>query len=450
VKPYRFYLLSLVLFVALWCRPCALAEDWYAQLSSSSYKTQYGRLKITNSSAHYISCAHWSSGSATASLTSGAGDWTLTGVPAGFTLNRGTGYSTPAISTGIAPGASGYVYFQNIFWAASSGTANAAATMTLTLPYAIKKTSESLWSAKTFTVNRPVTWKYHASNVGIPTGDVIWGEYVYTGTLPDAGTVRVTPKNAGWVTVYAGATKVLDLEMKAGQTSEWSTSIPSAFDGQHLTVTQDGVKYYDVVIYNMREGQVSPETGLPLEGYEFTFEFTWDASGQPDDDDGDSVADDPPEVSRINPPPDAPANTVPGQYSGRSPGSPGVDAKTNTTAPDTTKEMYEAVRQGTEDAMNGNAGIDGNVAKADVGNGKGTSLGNAFGGGFAALEGVASVSLPSVGYATVSSMEVPFIFGHTLVLGVPSWAYLIKWFCSAITIIFGLVTFVKIVRSIFV
>lgn len=416
------------------------------------------RFAITNATASKIYYCHSVSGApALTTSPTGQPDYTLTGFPSKYTATQiaGSSYNqaSPTYSIGLDPGATGFISIGvDANYVGPSPYAAQSAIMNVTVPFFVSRDDKATWEPVTHYWSDTVNWSASFSGTGFPSGStIVFGTYTWTGASPDIGSVEVKPKTAGWVKVTLGATVLFEQEVKAGQSLYWETNSPYPYFGQRLKVVQDGVTYYDIEVTNMREGAVSPETGLPLEGYEFTYVLEFEAQGQPvDEESGVHHAADPPEISRINPPPDAPANTVQGQYSGRSPGSPGVDAKTNTTAPDTTKEMYEAVRQGAEDALNGNAGIDGNVAKAEVGNAKGTALGNAFVGGFGALQGAASVALPSVGYATVSSMEVPFIFGQTLVLGVPAWAYLIKWFCSAITVIFGLVTFVKIIRSIFV
>jgi len=412
-------------------------------------------LTIHNGTTQTISVRFKVGAGIAAAPTSTSPVYTWSEVPTGYTLAQ---YGTWTAPDSIAAGSNGSVLCSFNPQKTVAGDGTFFPVTTFTVPVYIKKASETLWPSTPIdiTFTKTIGWEWVSSGYGASPNPYTWGTYNFTGTEPDAGHIQVTCATAGHVRLFVGTELKFDGLVTAGQVVTWDTAVPAPFIGQEIVIEQDGVLYVqNVIIENMRALETDPETGLPASGIEFNYSFAFKADGQPD----------PKEAPKPNGPPDksnAPANTTPGQYSGRDPGSAGTEAKTNLSAPDTVKENYESTRQAVEDALNGNAGENGEIVSADVsekgsggggtGPGTGAQIGAGVGQGLGALGGIGGLSVPGgsgLGASTIPGFNLPFIFGHSVFVPVPSWAGVVWWLVLILTTFQTLIFMVRAARSAF-
>ncbi len=417
-------------------------------------------IKIRNDSSENINV--WLEDFVTGTRLTGTGTsitHSFTGAPSGYTLtspNSSVWHGQPG-STAITPGNSGWVYIE-IQPTCTSGAATADGTLTLTLPCYIKRASQSTYDRFNLSYSKLVHMVNAYSNTSAPPSSFVapndgiymdYGIFPYNGVGPSSGDITATPSNDGHVVVKVGGVTKYDGIALHGQNIAWHTDDPASFLGQHLQIYQDGVLYYDKVLVNEWTG-TNPETGLPDGRVVFNDSVNWTADGQKDRTDGNSDA---PQPGAGNGKSNAPDNTAPGQYSGRSPGSQGADAKSDNTANTTVAQEYRAIRQGVEDALNGNGDIgETQIPGADVSNAAGTSIGTTMAAGVNSLSTVATLTgMPGSGSLTGSTagLILPFVGGTTVTVAVPDWAPLCYWLASALITWDMLLLSVKLVRRAF-
>lgn len=265
-----------------------------------------------------------------------------------------------------------------------------------------------------------------------------WGK-ITVGAAPVHGSVEVAyPEGPGRVIVTIDGETFLD---EANENilptppatvfvPHWSTSDPGSYVGKEVKAWLNG-KFLGVHVI-----------ALDADG-SFDISYLADTGSYPEA----GTLPDPPTPPKKS---DAPANTVEGQYSGRNPGAPGVDAKTNTSAPDTTKEMYEAVRQGTEDALNGNAGLSGDLDKPATDSAAGSGIGAVGAGALDAVKSAADMGVPGAalgGTSMVSSVTFPFIYGHSITWNAPDWAFVVRWFIQIFVTLWMAGSVMKLIRQ---
>jgi len=394
----------------------ALDFTWNCRQSNVTNDDDPLRLTIHNATADAYDFRHEISGAVNTSLNpTGIPDWTIAGVPSGFSLAAGAvGSSGNSITGSGAAGADTFMRFYVLANNTSGANAPAPVDVSFSGAFYFRKVGDVAWTRQTWASTKNIQFNYSGSGTGVAS-DTVVGVVNFTGPLEtNTGLIRVSGLHGNYSAVLQldGVTVASSDHLPAdpldasdpGPNLEFETDDPAAFVGQEITVRVNGFLCYTEVVEVDIDGNF--EYLISATAWEYPQRVTDDAGTEiplPTDDTMTEPLTDPDHVR------DAPGPI------------PGTDPKTDTSDNLTVQDSYRATRAAIEDALRtpdsprfnfdewrGNDRADGDA--------DGAAAGGGLGGGMDAVAdvaggGVSSMPIPSGGALSVmvagTSFNIP-------------------------------------------